>query len=223
MLKLSGFPGGLFACDGGVDSRWNNAFEVVWMDKGERLERPSVVCLGFFDGVHLGHRKLIDTAIEIGRREGLASCVHTFSQMPAKALHPERDHLELTTLPEKLRLFQEAGLDAAAISEFNEEMRTMHARDFLENRLIAGLNARHVVAGYDHRFGYLGECGTDMLSALCAELHIGLTVVGPVRLDGGEVISSTAIRRAIREGDYALAERMLGRPCPEAMRRRDGK
>ena len=113
--------------------------------------------------------------------------------------------------------------DAAAISEFNEEMRTMHARDFLENRLIAGLNARHVVAGYDHRFGYLGECGTDMLSALCAELHIGLTVVGPVRLDGGEVISSTAIRRAIREGDYALAERMLGRPCPEAMRRRDGK
>ena len=99
----------------------------------------------------------------------------------------------------------------------------MHARDFLENRLIAGLNARHVVAGYDHRFGYLGECGTDMLSALCAELHIGLTVVGPVRLDGGEVISSTAIRRAIREGDYALAERMLGRPCPEAMRRRDGK
>lgn len=223
MLKLSGFPGGLFACDGGVDSRLNNAFEVVWMDKGERLERPSVVCLGFFDGVHLGHRKLIDTAIEIGRREGLASCVHTFSQMPAKALHPERDHLELTTFPEKLRLFQEAGLDAAAISEFNEEMRTMHARDFLENRLIAGLNARHVVAGYDHRFGYLGECGTDMLSALCAELHIGLTVVGPVRLDGGEVISSTAIRRAIREGDYALAERMLGRPCPEAMRRRDGK
>ena len=223
MLKLSGFPGGLFACDGGVDSRLNNAFEVVWMDKGERLERPSVVCLGFFDGVHLGHRKLIDTAIEIGRREGIASCVHTFSQMPAKALHPERAHLELTTLPEKLRLFQEAGLDAAAISEFNEEMRTMHARDFLENRLIAGLNARHVVAGYDHRFGYLGECGTDMLSALCAELHIGLTVVGPVRLDGGEVISSTAIRRAIREGDYALAERMLGRPCPEAMRRRDGK
>ena len=63
MLKLSGFPGGLFACDGGVDSRLNNAFEVVWMDKGERLERPSVVCLGFFDGVHLGHRKLIDTAI----------------------------------------------------------------------------------------------------------------------------------------------------------------
>ena len=65
--------------------------------------------------------------------------------------------------------------------------------------------------------------GNRILSALCAELHIGLTVVGPVRLDGGEVISSTAIRRAIREGDYALAERMLGRPCPEAMRRRDGK
>lgn len=199
-----------------------NAFEVVWMDRGERLQRPSVVCLGFFDGVHLGHRRLIDTAVAVGREQGLAACVHTFSQMPAKALHPEKDHLELTALPEKLRLFQQAGADAAAVSDFNEEMRTMYAREFLQTRLIEGLNARHIVAGYDHRFGYLGECGTEMLSALCAEYHIGLTVVGPVRLDGGEVISSTAIRRAIREGDFALAERMLGRPCPEAMRRRDG-
>lgn len=200
-----------------------NTFRKVRLDRGETLNTESVVCLGFFDGVHIGHRKLIDAAIRVAQERGLVSCAHTFSQMPVKVMQPDRQVLELTPLEEKLALFEAVGLGAAAVSNFDERMRTMHARDFFENCLLRSLGARHLVVGYDHRFGYRGECGAEMLTALCAEHSIGLTVIEPVRLESGELVSSTAIRKAILAGDWALAQRMLGREIPEAMRRRSGQ
>lgn len=198
-------------------------FRVVRLDQEEGLAAPSVVCLGFFDGVHAGHRRLIDAAVGIGREKGLISCAHTFEQMPVRVTRPGRETLELTPLAEKLRLFQACGLDAAAVSRFDDAMRTMRARDFFVRCLLEGLTARHLVVGYDHRFGYMGECGTEMLAALCAEFSVDLTVIGPVRLESGELVSSTAIREALAQGNTALAERMLGRPCSAAMLRRNGE
>ena len=200
-----------------------NAIRVIRLNAGEKLTSPSAVCLGFFDGVHLGHQALLKATVETARARGLTPCVHTFRRMPAQAMHPEKQILELTSLEEKLRLFAQAGIEAVGLSEFDDETRRMSARAFIEKTLIGDLSARYIVAGYNHRFGYRGECGAEMLSALCAEYSLGLSIVEPVKLKDGEAISSTAIRRAVEAGDFALAERMLGRPVPETLRRRSGE
>ena len=200
-----------------------NAIRVIWLNAGEKLTSPSAVCLGFFDGVHLGHQALLKATVETARARGLTPCVHTFRRMPAQAMHPEKQILELTSLEEKLRLFAQAGIEAVGLSEFDDETRRMSARAFIEKTLIGDLSARYIVAGYNHRFGYRGECGAEMLSALCAEYSLGLSIVEPVKLEDGEAISSTAIRRAVEAGDFALAERMRGRPVPETLRRRSGE
>lgn len=200
-----------------------NAIRVIRLNAGEKLTSPSAVCLGFFDGVHLGHQALLKATVEAAKARGLTPCVHTFRRMPAQEMHPEKQILELTSLEEKLRLFAQAGIEAVGLSEFDDETRRMSARAFIEKTLIGDLSARYIVAGYNHRFGYRGECGAEMLSALCAEYSLGLSIVEPVKLEDGEAISSTAIRRAVEAGDFALAERMLGRPVPETLRRRSGE
>lgn len=166
---------------------------------------PCVVCLGFFDGVHRGHRKLLETAREKADREGLSVCVHTFDRAPG-----EKD-FALTTLEERIKLLLDAGADRVWVSDFDDHMRHMSGEDFFNQIVLEKLNARHVVCGDDHRFGYGGACGVRELKEMCDRAGIKLTVVPPVTLESGERISSTAVRRAIADGDYALAERMLGR------------
>ena len=167
---------------------------------------PSVVCLGFFDGVHRGHLQLLKAAREAADREGLRVCVHTFDRAPG-----EKD-FALTTLEERKRLLYAAGADQVWVSDFDENMRRMSGEEFFQRIVLDRLNARRVVCGDDHRFGYKGACGVPELRAMCARAGVGLTVVPPVTLENGERISSTAVRRAIAGGDYALAEKMLGRP-----------
>ena len=175
------------------------------------INAPSVVCLGFFDGVHKGHLSLLRAAKDIARDRGLIVCAHTFDHAPG-----EKD-FSLTTLSEREALLQAAGADRVAVSAFNEEMRHMSGDDFFRRIVLEKLNARHVVCGDDHRFGYRGGWGVRELEALCREAGVGLTVCPPVSLPDGTRISSTAIRKAILAGDAHLAEEMLGRPLPPAL------
>ena len=170
---------------------------------------PSVVCLGFFDGVHRGHLALLDAARKAAEEKGLAVCVHTFDHAPGSK------NFELTTLPEREALLRAAGADQVAVSVFDDELRRMSGEDFFENVVLKRLNARHVVCGDDHRFGYKGACGVKELQTFCQRSGIGLTVVPPVTLPDGRRISSTAVRQAILEGDRPLAEAMLGRSIPD--------
>lgn len=178
----------------------------------EKQGAPSVVCLGFFDGVHKGHLKLLEAARQAAAREGLSVCVHTFDHAPGSK------EFELTTLEEREQLLRDAGADRVAVSAFTEEMRHMTGEDFFQQIVLASLNARHVVCGDDHRFGYRGGWGVKELGRMCQKAGIGLTVVPQVSLPGGQRISSTAIRKAILEKDWALAESMLGRPLPPRLR-----
>ena len=166
---------------------------------------PCVVCLGFFDGVHRGHLKLLQAAREAAEREGLSVSVHTFDRAPGEK------EFELTTLEERKRLLLSAGADRVWVSSFDDQMRRMSGEEFFQRIVLDKLNARHVVCGDDHRFGYRGACGVKELQDMCARAGVKLTVVPPVTLKSGERISSTAIRRAIAEKNYALAEQMLGR------------
>ncbi len=171
----------------------------------EQKAAPCVVCLGFFDGVHLAHQALLRAARQEGERLHLPVCVHTFDHAPG-----DKD-FELTTLPQREALLKHYGADSVSVSIFDEEMRHMRGDDFFKDVILSRLNARHVVCGDDHRFGYKGAWGVKELQALCDEAGVGLTVVPQVSLPDGQRVSSTAIRKAIMEGNTELAERMLGR------------
>lgn len=175
---------------------------------------PSVVCLGFFDGVHRGHLRLLQAARQIADQKGLLVCVHTFAHAPGNK------SAVLTSLEERQRLLRQAGADLVAISDFDESMRHMSGPDFFDQIVCHRLQARHVVCGDDHRFGYQGAWGIKELQALCARAQIGLTVVPQVSLPDGRRISSSAIRQALVDGDEALAETMLGRKIDPELRRR---
>ena len=178
----------------------------------DELNAPSVVCLGFFDGVHKGHLSLLRAAKDIARDQGLIVCVHTFDRAPG-----EKDFV-LTTLAEREALLRAAGADRVAVSAFSEDMRRMSGDDFFRQIVLGSLNARHVVCGDDHRFGYKGGWGVKELEALCRQNGVGLTVCPPVSLPDGVRVSSTAIRKAILAGNIPLAEEMLERPLTPALR-----
>lgn len=176
----------------------------------DRLDRDTVVCLGFFDGVHMGHARLVARAANIGRRQGLAVCVHTFDQMPARVLNPTADIDELTPLARKAELLAALGVDILAVSAFCDTVN-LPPEVFFAEILQGKLRARHIVCGFDHRFGHRGAGDVALLGRLCAKAGIGLDVIDPVTLSDGALISSTAIREAIRAGDAARVARMLGR------------
>ncbi|MDR0896894.1 MAG: FAD synthetase family protein [Oscillospiraceae bacterium] len=178
---------------------------------GARAPRDAVVCLGFFDGVHLGHARLVAQAREVAQAEGLLLCVHTFAQMPARVLSPGAQIRELTPLPEKAALLAALGVDLLAVSPFDERMRHLRAEAFFREILMEALRARHIVCGFHHRFGERGEADTARLSALCAANGLGLSVIAPVTLPDGELVSSSAIRQLLDAGDLARARAMLGR------------
>ena len=96
---------------------------IVSTDDMMPLEKPSVVCLGYFDGVHLGHMALLNAAREISKNSGMLMCVHTFDRSPAQEIHPEKAFPLLTPIPEKEALLEAAGSDVLAISRFDERMR----------------------------------------------------------------------------------------------------
>lgn len=175
------------------------------------LPKQTVVCLGFFDGVHIGHVRLIERAKAVASTSDDLVCVHTFAQMPQRVLRPGQHVMELTPLDEKEALLAAAGVDVLAVSQFTDDMMRMHAKEFFQTILVDKLRARHVVIGYHHRFGYLGEMDANGLSALCSETGIGLSVIDPVTLADGTLVSSSAIRSFFLAGDYAKAELMLGR------------
>ena len=170
--------------------------------------QETVVCLGFFDGVHRGHLALLAAAKKAAREAGLPVCVHTFDRAPG-GKGPA-----LTTLEERERLLRAAGADQVAVSPFDERTRTMSGDEFFERVVLGRLHAAHVVCGDDHRFGYRGAWGVQELQQLCDSHGVRLTVVPPVTLADGTRISSSAIRAALARGEWALAEEMLGRPLP---------
>lgn len=182
-----------------------------------RLDEPQVVCLGVFDGVHLGHRALIQEALRIAQEQGLSALVHTYDPPPFTVINPRAMAYVLTPLPERIALIQQLGIQQIAISRFTPQLQHQTGQVFFKQVLLGRLHARHLVVGFNHRFGYLGDTDIDVLRKLCLEAGIGLTVVQAVHTPQGNLISSTAIRQAILVEDDQLAAQMLGREPDPAM------
>jgi riboflavin kinase/FMN adenylyltransferase len=164
--------------------------------------------MGVFDGVHRGHQRVLAAleAAPAGTRVAL-----TFGTHPAQVLSASGAPAQLTTLKERIALLAEAGVDAVAILDFDDDMVAKTAAEFIEEVLVAGLDARFVAVGEGFRFGHDAAGTTDTLAE--AGQANGFTVaVVPILTDGGTEVRSTAIREAVAEGEMEEAARLLGRP-----------
>lgn len=193
---------------------------VGYLDTDQLTLGPSVVCLGFFDGVHLGHQAIIDLGKKKSNELNLPLCVHTYDIPPLNLIKHTDAVKELSPLPEKVALLEDAGVDMVAVSCFNEQLMHMDGERFFYDILMNRLYARYLVIGYDHRFGYKGGMDAQTLGILCGIQGIGLSIVDAVKLPDGRAISSTVIREALTRGDTDLAQQMLGRPVTQALKDR---
>ncbi len=176
--------------------------------------RGAALAIGNFDGVHLGHQALIARAREranASTRHGVSHLagVIVFEPHPREFFHPDRPHFRLTTLPQKLAHFERYGLDMAVVIPFDKRLAGFTADEFIEQVLVAGLGVRHVVIGYDFFFGKARSGTPEVMQRAAAEMGFGVSVIAPVA-EGGEAVSSSAIRAEIALGDVKGAAEMLG-------------
>jgi len=170
------------------------------------------LALGSFDGLHLGHQALIRAAAEAKRAARLShSCLFTFRDHPRRVLDADQPQL-LTSWREKLSLLREAPIDAVVAADFCPVLARLTYAEFVERFLVDFLGMRHMVGGHDVHLGSDRGGNAETLAALGWDLSYDFTVVEPVSLPDGSVISSSAVRTLLCEGDVAQAGAMLGRP-----------
>ena len=186
--------------------------KTIYVDGGTPVNTTACVAtLGFFDGVHRGHRFLISQVCEQAKAEGREAMVITFDRHPRQVLQDNYQPALLTTTDEKLQLLEETGIDTVAVLHFDRVMASLSARDFMEQVLLGRLNVRTLVTGYDNRFG---RGRTDNFNDYVRYgQELGIRVVqSEAFMLGGEHVSSSLVRSALLRGDVAHATRCLGRP-----------
>jgi riboflavin kinase/FMN adenylyltransferase len=170
----------------------------------------SVITIGTFDGIHPGHQALIGRLLEHGERLGRPAMMLTFEPMPREYLAAADPPARLTSWRERWRVLQRTGLSSVLQLRFGEHLRKLSGEEFA-TLLARDLKTPAVVVGHDFRFGRNGEASGPMLKAAGERLGFTVDVLPPVCIDG-ERVSSSLIRGALERGDFATAERLLGRP-----------
>lgn len=170
----------------------------------------SVLALGMFDGVHIGHSVLLKKARALADHHRTRLVVCTFLEHPLALISPEKCPPMLTTFQERAALMEEMGVDVLYAMPFDHEVMDMPPADYV-GHLVRRFHPAAVVCGYNHTFGKKGEGTCNLLSALGLALGFETVVVPKITLDGQEV-SSTAIRAALGRADVAYARKLLGRP-----------
>ncbi|MDR0828255.1 MAG: bifunctional riboflavin kinase/FAD synthetase [Desulfovibrio sp.] len=184
-----------------------NALPAVSQD----LSRGSVLTLGNFDGVHLGHQALILTTIAKAKKLGLPALAVTFDPHPLRVLKGDAAPLQLLSLQCKLEYFAALGLDLALVLHFTTATATMEADDFVRDILCDSLHSRFLVLGYDYAFGKGRRGNAALLGEMGKILGFGVKEV-PALLIGDKAVSSTSIRKSLQAGAVRAAASMLGRP-----------
>lgn len=172
----------------------------------------SVVSLGTFDGIHLGHQKIISTVLEAAKKEKLKSTLVTFDPHPRMVLNSKKDNVTklLTTTAEKLKLIEEHGIDRVVVINFSNTISNYPYKDFVKDILIDKIGMEHLVIGYDHAFGKDRKGNFDSVLPLSKELGFKLTKVEPYFLEG-TAVSSSVVRKYLDLGKVRVASLYLGR------------
>jgi len=170
----------------------------------------TVVTIGNFDGIHLGHRELISAAVNEAHLRGCASALVTFNPHPQEIIHSQQSVSHICTSVHQLRLLEEQGLDEVHVIQFTSEMSQMHPEDFALQFLIKRFDLVKLVIGYDFRFGKHRAGDFKLLENLSQQFNFSLEEIAPVQ-QKGQTVSSSLIRQLIREFRFAEIPQYLGR------------
>jgi len=184
---------------------------IVWSSDADASPiGPSAVTIGKFDGVHVGHRAVIDSLVDRAHSDALTSVIVTFDRNPLEVLAPDRCPPPLVGFEQELELLGSTGADAAFVLVFDEAMSRLSAEEFVHRYLVDALRTRTVLVGRDFRFGHGGAGDVEVLRRLGARFGFTVDVIEDVAPEGARV-SSTGIRQLLAEGKVAHAARLLGR------------
>jgi len=170
---------------------------------------PWCIALGSFDGVHLGHRRLIELLKSEAKQFGTGSMVYTFHTHPRKLLTPDKHIYLITDNEKRAEIIEDLGVDMLYLEDFNS-IRDMSAEAFVRDILVERFGVKSVVVGYNYRFGIKGEGNPDILKQLGEKYGFRVNVVGAVEVNG-HTVSSSLIRHIIRSGDVEKVADYLGR------------
>ena len=183
----------------------------AWASRYGTFGHSSVLAIGNFDGIHLGHQAILRATVERARALNAVSTALTFDPSPRKVLHPESAPLRLSTNAQRMEWFNALGLEAVVVLPFTLDLARLSPSEFIEQILVRDLHVRAVLVGENFRFGHKQAGNVKLLTELGKKHGFAVVIVPPV-IYRGEVVSSTIIRREIAEGDVSHAARLLGRP-----------
>jgi riboflavin kinase/FMN adenylyltransferase len=201
------------AVTGGARSTRLSAFSSsqAWASRYATLGHTSVLAIGNFDGIHLGHQAILRATVERAHALNAVSTALTFDPSPRKVLRPETAPPRLSTNAQRMEWFNALGLEAVVVLPFTLDLARLSPEEFVEQILARDLHVKAVLVGENFRFGHKQAGDVKLLSGLGAKHGFDVVIVPPV-VYRGEVVSSTIIRREVAEGDVSHAARLLGRP-----------
>jgi riboflavin kinase/FMN adenylyltransferase len=185
----------------------------VWngVDDLPEGKTPVVASIGNYDGVHRGHQAILESVVANAQRRGLSAALITFDPHPLTVVAPERRPDLVQTRRQKLRSLERTGIDEVLIVPFDTALAQLEGKAFFEDYLLSRYPLAAVHVGQNFRFGKARSGDVDLLATIGQGAGFDVECVQPVEVDG-RTISSSAVREALREGNVALAERLLGRP-----------
>lgn len=171
--------------------------------------KQSIVTIGTFDGIHLGHQKILKDLVKESKKYNLESLVLTFENHPRTILDKDFQLKLLTTNKEKIEILEKIGIESIIFQTFDKEFSELSGKDFVKKILVDQLNIKKIIIGYDHRFGKGRQCGIDDLIQFGKEFDFEVEQISAEEVDENKV-SSTKIRNAISNGDIITANKYLG-------------
>ncbi len=175
-----------------------------------RIEKPCILTIGTFDGVHLGHQKILKKLNELKQKTGLNTVILTFDPHPRKVLFPEQKDLKLiTTTDEKLALLAQNNIDVTVVYPFSKTFAQMDAKSFIRDILSKSLNVKYLIIGYDHKFGKDRDGDINTLKNYSKEFTYEVEEIRVQDIENINV-SSSKIRHALEKGNVELANKYLG-------------
>lgn len=176
-----------------------------------KRDEKSIITLGTFDGLHLGHQQIVDKVIQKSRNTGGRSFLITFDPHPRKVIPGRTDVKLLSTLNEKIMILEQMNLDNLFVINFTPEFSRQSPEEFVEKYLVSGIGLKEIIIGHDHHFGKGRDGNFYILQELGRKFNFEVTLI-PEFSVYGETVSSTKIRNSLLAGDVVRAGNMLGRP-----------
>ncbi|WP_321254116.1 bifunctional riboflavin kinase/FAD synthetase [Psychroserpens sp.] len=179
------------------------------MEKKPERTEPSIITIGTFDGVHIGHQKIINRLVETGKENGLKSIVLTFFPHPRMVLQPDYNLKLLHSIDERQMLLTQYGVDEIIIKPFTKAFANLSAEAYVKNILVDELNAQHIIIGYDHHFGKNRSANIEDMRAFGKKYDFQIDEISAQDIQD-VAVSSTKIRQALVDGDIETTNAYLG-------------